>query len=208
MKQHKLFPLVDNAHFIGALMTRSKVTSIPRASPTLCESCAQSRRGVYRFTRVTDLVQRAGRIVGRDHRQGRLVAEHASTPGGWAREVGRLRRSRAADARDGAPVLITGEIPESSPSAKEMLHVDRLRRRDLHAPGRPRHAARHLREGRRAVGRARDAVEFHARAAAARSRPHRAQPRSRLPRTFRRSSAPASSASSTARSRSRPTAIR
>ena len=179
----KLFPLLDKKHFVGALYNPLEGHVDPAGVTQAYAKAARDRGAeVYRFTRVTALEARAdgtwdvitdkGTLRRRARRQRRRPVGARSRP---------HRRARAADPGDGAPVRDHRRDPRGRRLAEGNAARDRLRGRDLHAAGRPRHADRHLREGRRAVVRARDAVGFHARAAAQRSRAHRAQPRSRLP---------------------------
>ena len=163
--------------------TRSKATSIRPASRTRTRrpraisaprstASRASRSSIARPDGSWDVVTDKGNLVRRARRQRRRAVGARSRAHG---------RPRAAGARDGAPVPHHRRDAGGGRLAEGSAARHRLRGRDLHAPGRPRHADRHLRERRRAVVRARDAVGFHARAAAARSRPHRAEPRSRLP---------------------------
>ena len=81
-----------------------------------------------------------------------IHAEHVVNAGGlWAREVGRMVGHRAAGPRHGAPYLLTEDMPEVAAhvakTGQEMPHGARLRRRDLHPPGRRRDAPRHVRAG-------------------------------------------------------------
>ena len=85
---------------------------------------------------------------------------------------------------------------------------DRLRRRDLHAPGARRRADRHLRAARQGLVAGADARRFLDAAAARRVRAPRARTSRSASSISRRSAAPASARRSTGRSRSRPTAIR
>ena len=153
-----------------------------RRDARLREGRAQARRrGVSLHARHGPEAA-SGWLMGRDHRQGqprRRARRQCCRPvGARGRAHGGTRTARA---RDGASVPRHRRDPGDRRIAEGDAARHRLRRRDLHAPGRQGHADRHLREGRRPVGAARDAVEFHARASAARSRPHRRQPRSRLP---------------------------
>ena len=177
--------------------------------PCVREGGAQSRRRGLSLHARHQSRAATRRLVERAHRQGRSRRRARRQCGGPVGARSRpLRRPRIADPRDGAPIHRHRRDSGSRGFAEGSPARDRLRGRDLHAPGRQGHADRHLREGRRAVGRAADAVEFHARAPAARSRSHRRQPRGRLPPFPPAGARRHQARSSTGRSRSRRTAIR
>jgi dimethylglycine dehydrogenase len=108
---------------------------------------------VYRFTRVTELLQRPDGSWKVMTDKGDLVAEHVVNAAGlWAREVGRFAGLELPILAMEHQYLVTGEIPEVGSVRKGSAARNRFRRRDLHAAGRQGHADRHLRKRRRAVG--------------------------------------------------------
>ena len=184
----RLFPLLDKRHFVGALYNPLEGHVDP-AGVTHAYAKAARNLGaeVYRFTRVTDLdaapdgtwdvITEKGNLRRRARRQrGRPVGARSRAHG----------RARAAGARDGAPV------PHHRRHAGGRSR--RRRRCCTSSTSRARSTC-----ARKAAGMligtyetagvpwspSRDAVGLRARAAAARSRAHRAEPRGRLPRTFR-----------------------
>ena len=142
--------------------------------------------------------------------QGTITAEYVVNAAGlWAREVGAMAGVYAAAAiRMEHQYLVTDDIPEIYERGEELPHVMDPARRELPAPGGqgPRH--RHLRAGLRALGGRRHALGLRPRAAARQARAHLRQARRRLQPLPGAGERPASSASSTAPSPSRPTAIR
>ena len=183
-----------------------------RRHACLCQGGAhRSAPRSYRFNRVDDLHAARRTAPGTSITdKGTVHAEHVVNAGGlWAREVGRMVGLELPVLAMEHQYLITEDMPEVARSrSTEMLHAIDFEGEIYMRQERKRHAARHLRASRRAVVGARDAVGLRPRAAAARPRPHRAVARGRLPAFPGARAAPASSRSSTARSPSRPTAIR
>ena len=150
----------------------------------------------------------AGRDLGRRHREGhgsRRARRQCGRPVGARSRA--VRRARAADPRDGAPVLHYGRPAGAERTAGAQAR-HRLRGRDLHAPGRAGHAARHPTSARACRGRRRRRPGISARtccrttsSASPRASPSR-------PNISPPSKVPASARSSMAHSRSRRTAIR
>ncbi len=179
----RIFPLMDKRHFVGALYNPLEGHVDP-AGVTQAYAKAARNLGaeVYRFTRVTGLRQRADGSWDVITDKGDLVAEHVVNAAGlWAREVGRLVGLNLPVLAMEHQYLITGEIAEVVASPKEMLHaIDFEGEIYMRQEGKGMLIGTYEKAGV-PVGRARDAVEFCARAAAARSRPDRGQPRSRVP---------------------------
>ena len=84
--------------------------------------------------------------------KGNVVAEHVVNCGGlWAREVGRMVGLELPVLAMEHHYLITEDIPGVIDPQGRQVPRHRFRGRDLHAPGRRRHADRHLRTGVPAV---------------------------------------------------------
>ena len=124
----KLFPLIDESYFVGAIYDPIEGPLDPYGvTHAYAKSRADRRaRRSYRTTRVTDLVAARRRHVGRGHREGhrpRRACRQCRRPvGARGRAHG---RARAAGARHGAPVHhhrghAGGRRVRRS---KEMLHV-------------------------------------------------------------------------------------
>jgi dimethylglycine dehydrogenase len=121
----KLFPLLDERYFVGALYNPLEGHVDP-AGVTQAYAKAARNLGaeVYRFTRVTDLVARTDGSWDVITDKGGLVAEHVVNAGGlWAREVGHMAGLTLPVLAMEHQYLITGEIPEVVASPTEMLHV-------------------------------------------------------------------------------------
>ena len=191
---------------------RSKAISIRRAPRTPMRNAAtMAGAEINRKTRVERLaaarLTEAGTSI---TDKGTIVAEHVVNCGGlWAREVGRMVGLELAGAGDGAPIPHhRGHPRRHRPQESTSAARHRLRRRDLHAAGAQRHAARHLRAGVCAlVADAQTPWEFGAELLP--------PDLDRIAPTLKSASSisgaggmPASSASSTARSPSPRTAIR
>ncbi len=211
-----LFPLLDPQYFVGALydpveghvdpsgVTRAYVEVRPAgAAPRSTSTRRSSAWRSDRTARGTCSVENGDVIH----------AEHVVNAGGlWAREVGRMVGLELPVLAMEHMYLLTEDMPEVAeygrPDRARDADGPRLRRRDLHPPGRRRDAARDVRAGGRAVVAEADAVGL--RVGAAQAGPRSASRRSwRSPSsTTRRWPGPASARSSTGRSRSRRTAIR
>ena len=193
----RIFPLMDKRHFVGALYNplEGHVDPVGR-HPCVREGGAQSRRrglSLHARHRVSSSDPTARGTCVTD--KGDLVAEHVVNAAGlWAREVGRIAGLELPILAMEHQYLITGEIPEVVASQKEVLHaIDFEGEIYMRQEGKGMLIGTYEKGGVPWAERA-DAVEFHARAAAARSRSHRRQPRGRLPPFPARWSAPASSA--------------
>ena len=209
-----MFPLLEEQYFVGALFDPVEGHRRSDGVTNAYAICArQAGAEVYRHTWVNDLRQRADGTWDVITDKGEIHAEHIVNAGGlWAREVGRMIGLELPGAGHGAHVprhrghgggrrAQRRDRPRDADGA-------RLRRRDLHPPGGPRDADGHLRAGVRAVVAARGAVELRhgaARRPTSTASPRRWRSRSSTTRRWRRR---ASSGSSTARSRSHPTATR
>ena len=211
----ELNPLLEEKYFVGALYDPDEGSVDPYGVTHAYAICARNRGAeVYTDTWVTGLQQRADGtwdvITDRDHT---IHAEHVVNAGGlWAREVGRMVGLELPVLAMEHHYLITEPMPEviayNEATRPRAAAHDRLRRRDLRPPGGPEHPARHVRAGQPAVVAERDAVGLRVPTAAARPRPHRSRAGARLRSLPGRRHAPASRSSSTARSRSAPTATR
>jgi len=121
----RIFPLMDKRHFVGALYNPLEGHVDP-AGVTQAYAKAARNLGaeVYRFTRVTDLRQRADGSWNVITDKGDLVAEHVVNAAGlWAREVGRFVGLTLPVLAMEHQYLITGEIAEVVASPKEVLHA-------------------------------------------------------------------------------------
>jgi dimethylglycine dehydrogenase len=121
----EIFPLMDKRYFVGALYNPLEGHVDP-AGVTQAYAKAARNLGaeVYRFTRVTDLRQRADGSWDVITDQGELVAEHVVNAAGlWAREVGRMVGLTLPVLAMEHQYLITGEIAAVAASPKEVLHA-------------------------------------------------------------------------------------
>ena len=121
----RIFPLMDKRHFVGALYNPLEGHVDP-AGVTQAYAKAARNLGadVYRFTRVTDLKQRADGSWDVITDKGSLVAEHVVNAAGlWAREVGRFVGITLPVLAMEHQYLITGEVAEVVASPKEVLHA-------------------------------------------------------------------------------------
>jgi dimethylglycine dehydrogenase len=121
----RIFPLMDKRHFVGALYNPLEGHVDP-AGVTQAYAKAARNLGaeVYRFTRVTDLTQRADGSWDVATDKGDLVAEHVVNAAGlWAREVGRFVGLNLPVLAMEHQYLITGEMAEVVASPKEVLHA-------------------------------------------------------------------------------------
>jgi dimethylglycine dehydrogenase len=121
----RIFPLMDKKYFVGALYDPIEGHVDPAGVTNAYAKAARVQGAeVYRFTRVTELVQRrdGGWDVVTD--KGTIRTEHVVNAGGlWAREVGRMVGLELPVLAMQHQYLITEEIPEVKASAKEMLHA-------------------------------------------------------------------------------------
>ena len=144
-----LFPLMDPQYFVGALYDPVEGHVDPTGVTRAYVKCAQLLGAeVHQHTPVVGLGQRAGRDLGRPTRERRLDPHRARRQrrravGARGRPDG---RHRAAGPRDGAhvpadPGHARGRRPRREDRPRDADGA-RLRRRDLHPPGRRRDAAR------------------------------------------------------------------
>ena len=122
---HKLFPLLDQRHFVGALYNPLEGHVDP-AGVTQAYARAARDLGadVYRFTRVLQLVARTDGTWDVVTDKGTINAEHVVNAGGlWAREVGKMAGVMLPVLAMEHQYVITGEVPEVVASPTEMLHV-------------------------------------------------------------------------------------
>ena len=121
----RLFPLMDKRHFVGALYNPLEGHVDP-AGVTQAYAKAARNLGaeIYRFTRVTALSQHADSSWDVRTDKGDLHAEHVVNAAGlWAREVGRFVGLELPVLAMEHQYLVTGEMPEVTDSATEMLHA-------------------------------------------------------------------------------------
>ena len=121
----RLFPLMDKRHFVGALYNPLEGHVDP-AGVTQAYAKAARNLGaeIYRFTRVTALHQRTDGSWDVRTDKGDLHAEHVVNAAGlWAREVGRFVGLELPVLAMEHQYLVTGDMPEVTNSATEMLHA-------------------------------------------------------------------------------------
>ena len=176
-------PLIEAGQFVGALFDPYEGHVDP-AGVTHAYARAARLGGaeIYRKTPVIELVPEADggwRVI---TPAGSIKAEAVVNAAGlWAREVGRLVGLELPVLAMAHHYLVTEDMPEVAGAGRRAAALHRLRGRDLPAPGRPGPAARDVREGLPALGRAHHARRLQPRAARARPRPHRAEPGGRFP---------------------------
>ena len=210
-----IFPVMDPKYFVGALYDRDRgPRRSDRRHPGLREVRPDGRRGGPPAHAGHGPVAASGRDLGRPDRGRRPDPRRARRQrrgpvGARGRPDG---GSRAPGPRHGAPVRPhrrrAGDQGVQRVDRQRAADDDRLRRRDLRPPGRRRDAPGHVRAGRQAV-----VARWRRPGTSGRSSSSRtwtgSRPRCRSPRsTSRRWRRSGSSRSSTARSRSRRTAIR
>ena len=102
----ELFPLMNKKHFVGALYDPIEGHVDPYGVTQAYAKAAQiGGAEIVRHNRVIDLRQRADGSWDVITEKGNVHAEHVVNAGGlWAREVGRMVGTGAADPRHGAPV--------------------------------------------------------------------------------------------------------
>jgi len=119
------FPLMDKRYFVGALYDPIEGHVDPSGVTNAYAKAARIQGAeIYRFTRVTELKQRADGSWDVVTEKGTIVAEHVVNAGGlWAREVGRMVGLKMPVLAMEHQYLISEEIPEVAASSSEMLHV-------------------------------------------------------------------------------------
>ena len=182
-----LFPLLDPQYFVGALYDHVEGHVDPTGVTRAYVKCAQLRGAeVRQHTPVTGLSQRARRHLGRPPRERRPDPRRARRQ--RRRSVGPrgrpVRRDRAAGPRDGASLPADRRHARGRrvqrPDRPRDADGPRLRRRDLHPPGRRGDAPRDVRAELPAVVAAGDAVGLRVAAPQAGPRPDHAGAQRRL----------------------------
>ena len=172
----KLYPLLDEKHFLGAIYDPIEGHVDPYGvTHAYAKSAQLAGAEIVRQNRVIDTRQRADGTWDVITEKGTVHAEHVVNAGGlWAREVGRFVGLELPILAMEHQYFITEDLPElKGQTGAAARH--RLRGRDLHAPGAAGHAARHLRAGGRAVVAEDDSVGLRPGPAAERPRAHRAE---------------------------------
>ena len=123
---HKLFPLMDPQHFVGALYDPIEGHVDPYGVTHAYAKAAQiGGAEIVRHTRVTDLKSRPDGTwdVITDH--GNVHAEHVVNAGGlWAREVGRMVGLELPVLAMEHQYLITGDMPELVGQPEQLHCID------------------------------------------------------------------------------------
>ncbi|MGH8315366.1 MAG: FAD-dependent oxidoreductase, partial [Steroidobacterales bacterium] len=120
----KLYPLMDEAHFVGAILDPIEGHADPYGVTHAYAKSAQiGGAEIVRQTRVTDLKQRADGSWDVITTQGNVHAEHVVNAGGlWAREVGHMVGLELPVLAMEHQYLITEDLPELK-GQKEQLHI-------------------------------------------------------------------------------------
>jgi dimethylglycine dehydrogenase len=125
----KLLPLIEQKHFIGAMIDPLEGHLDP-AGTTHAYAGAARKLGaeIYRQTRVVETNLRADGGWDMVTDKGTIRAEHVVNAGGlWAREVGRMAGLELPVLAMEHHYIVTGEIPEvveiNKTTGKEILHV-------------------------------------------------------------------------------------
>jgi len=121
---HKLYPLMDPAHFVGAIYDPIEGHVDPYGvTHAYAKSAQLGGAEIVKQTRVTDLKQRADGSWDVITSGGNVHAEHVVNAGGlWAREVGRMVGLELPILAMEHQYLITEDLPELK-GQKEQLHV-------------------------------------------------------------------------------------
>ena len=176
-------PLIEAGQFVGALFDPYEGHIDPSGvTHAYAKAARMAGAEIHRKTPVVELKPEAdgGWLVVTPH--GTIRAEAVVNAGGlWAREVGRLVGLELPVLAMAHHYLVTEDLPEVLERERGAAALHRLRGRDLSAPGGQGPAARHLRAGLPALGRAHHARRLQPRAARARPGSDRAEPRGRLP---------------------------
>ncbi|HXQ63906.1 MAG TPA: FAD-dependent oxidoreductase, partial [Steroidobacteraceae bacterium] len=119
----KMFPLLDEAHFLGAMYDPIEGHVDPYGVTHAYAKCAQiAGAEIVRQTRVTDLKARADGTWDVITTGGNVHAEHVVNAGGlWAREIGRFVGLELPILAMEHQYLITEDLPEFR-GQKEQLH--------------------------------------------------------------------------------------
>ena len=120
----RIFPLMDKRHFVGALYNPLEGHVDPAGVTQAYTKAARTQGAeVYRFTRVTGLVPLPDGTWDVITDKGNLRAEHVVNAAGlWAREVGQMVGLDLPVLAMEHQYLVTGDMPEVTSSAKEVLH--------------------------------------------------------------------------------------
>lgn len=120
----KLYPLMDPAHFVGAIYDPIEGHVDPYGvTHAYAKSAQLGGAEIVKQTRVTDLKQRADGSWDVITNHGNVHAEHVVNAGGlWAREVGRMVGLELPILAMEHQYLITEDLPELK-GQKEQLHV-------------------------------------------------------------------------------------
>ena len=120
----KLYPLMDPAHFVGAIYDPIEGHVDPYGvTHAYAKSAQLGGAEIVKQTRVTDLKQRADGSWDVITSGGNVHAEHVVNAGGlWAREVGRMVGLELPILAMQHQYLITEDLPELK-GLKEQLHV-------------------------------------------------------------------------------------
>jgi dimethylglycine dehydrogenase len=125
----KMLPLIDEKHFIGAMIDPLEGHLDPSGTTHAYAGAARKLGAeIYRQTRVVETNPRAGGGWNVVTDKGTLVAEHIVNAGGlWAREVGRMAGLELPVLAMEHHYIVTGDIPEvveiDKATGKEILHV-------------------------------------------------------------------------------------
>ncbi len=121
---HKLYPLMDPTHFVGAIYDPIEGHVDPYGvTHAYAKSAQLGGAEIVKQTRVTDLKQRADGSWDVITSGGNVHAEHVVNAGGlWAREVGRMVGLELPILAMEHQYLITEDLPELK-GQKEQLHV-------------------------------------------------------------------------------------
>jgi dimethylglycine dehydrogenase len=124
----KLLPLMDERHFVGGLYDPMEGHLDPSGVTHAYAKAARiGGAEIYRFTRASDLVQRADGSWDVITEKGNIHAEHVVNAGGlWAREVGRMVGLELPVLAMEHMYLLTEDMPEvaaaNAQTGGEMLH--------------------------------------------------------------------------------------
>ncbi len=122
----RLFPLMDERHFVGALYDPVEGHVDPYGVTHAYAKCAQSGgAAIERHCRVTDLLRRPDGAWDVVTEKGTVVAEHVVNAGGlWAREVGRMVGLELPVLAMEHHYLITEDMPELVGQPEQLHCID------------------------------------------------------------------------------------
>ncbi|MFO1070656.1 MAG: FAD-dependent oxidoreductase [Geminicoccaceae bacterium] len=121
----KLFPLLEERHFIGALYDAVEGHVDPYGvTHAYAKAARMAGAEIVLRNRVTALRPRAGGGWAVETEQGTVLAEHVVNAGGlWAREVGRMVGLELPVLAMEHQYLITEDMPELAGRERELLHT-------------------------------------------------------------------------------------